>query len=1015
MKTSGTMNNVQKLILSIIISCLSLCGFAQTSPIYVAPSLTPPYSLTLSDYTQLGSQRLVVTIMVNDVNISNLPVRLHLKMETTAGVTIENIPTINTAPIYLNGGQVLVLFGDDLADYFNINNLQFKGYSKEEYRRTGQLPEGFYRFTVEIRHAITGRLISNQGNTMAWIALGKPPVLKIPAEGEELGQIPGMPLTFSWIPSAIGIPNIAQQYTLEIWEMRIPGISPYVIAASMPAFYETTQMNNTLVIHPASLFLEPGMQYAWRVTASDLLGQVTFAEKGQSEVRTFTYQSVCDCVTNFTIDQRGKNATLRWENEPNHTSFYVEMENPETGWSNRQVVFDNRMELRDLEPGKKYNIRVQAVCNSNEENASDFTEWKTLVIPENRPVETDCPECGCDTQFPQKEITNFTLRDNLQPGDTIVTPDGSTRYILKTVEPQGNGVYKGIFLFWWEYYRVKIICEYWDLSVNTDNVIVNYDFKSVYNPQFLLDVDAATEYIDNLTETISKGLTDNKEKDIQKLDFAIPNNPVADYNEETGKLVIYSENGEIAGTIDGENGFPAIVEDKDGNRYELDEKGDIAPLNPDISPDYALGEWDKYAYIAKLKNSIDLDAIDGEKITKGHSRNYFVVDETIDAYITLQIDSNRYQRDYKCRWYIDSLCINPDELQSELVLNKKAGAYKIEARRNDTLLLTLTAVFIDAPEIIFKTNSTYDGEYGFDDNLFDDIAVKNEHQELEGLSKYRIPFMSLPVGEKATIEANLMMDKRNLTKEDLENIEIQFTSSFGLSISKKNLLANSLGGLRVKLSEFKDNKLDIDVFSNSINENANISAYIGGNIAGKVLVESKEKLPTSQLIIVKVVINNNIGKNIDLNSVVREVDVLLNKRSYNQGFVQWEIKTDTFHVKLDSLNSLEDVLPELRPLYRKKKNTYVMFIAEVGGASGYGYPYNIDQYFYSVISTYKDNEKTYVHELGHNHGFLDLGVEFKNIFFDTQNFMDYTRQKRNMFWKHQWKEIYEIHKRHKEK
>jgi hypothetical protein len=130
-----------------------------------------------------------------------------------------------------------VLFGEDLNTYFHIDNLNFQGYSKEQYRRTGQLPEGFYRFTVEVRHFTTGRLISNRGTAMAWIAQGKPPVLKLPEDKAELGQIAGMPLTFSWIPNNTGIPSGGLQYVFEMWEMRIPGIDPYVVAASMPVFY----------------------------------------------------------------------------------------------------------------------------------------------------------------------------------------------------------------------------------------------------------------------------------------------------------------------------------------------------------------------------------------------------------------------------------------------------------------------------------------------------------------------------------------------------------------------------------------------------------------------------------------------------------------------------------------------------------------------------------------------------------------------------------------------------------
>ncbi len=188
------------LLLSLLVQMLFASQTAWTQsnyPIYVSPTLLPPYSLKLSDYSAYGSQRMMVTIVVNDLEVANLPVKLRVKMET-AGVTIENPITINTTPIYIDGGSATVLFGEDLVDYFNINNLQFKGYSKEAYSRSGQLPEGFYRFSVEVLHFHTNRVISNTGSVTAWIALGKPPVLRTPNNDVELGQYMGVPLTFSW-------------------------------------------------------------------------------------------------------------------------------------------------------------------------------------------------------------------------------------------------------------------------------------------------------------------------------------------------------------------------------------------------------------------------------------------------------------------------------------------------------------------------------------------------------------------------------------------------------------------------------------------------------------------------------------------------------------------------------------------------------------------------------------------------------------------------------------------------
>ncbi|MDR1652666.1 MAG: hypothetical protein LBS01_03265, partial [Prevotellaceae bacterium] len=213
------MSKLRHIFLTFLLSLAGVSAYCQGSyPIFVQPVLRPPYSLRLSDYGQPGGQRLVVTLRVNDVSVTNLPVRLHIKMETFDGRGVETMPNIVVVPTYLGGGQTAVLFGEDLAPYFNIDNLVFKGYSKEQYRRTGQLPEGFYRVTVEVREFSTGKLVSNRGTAIGWFALGKPPILKYPDDNAQLGDIAGVPLTFTWQPTNVGIPGANIQYVFEMWE-----------------------------------------------------------------------------------------------------------------------------------------------------------------------------------------------------------------------------------------------------------------------------------------------------------------------------------------------------------------------------------------------------------------------------------------------------------------------------------------------------------------------------------------------------------------------------------------------------------------------------------------------------------------------------------------------------------------------------------------------------------------------------------------------------------------------------
>ncbi|GEM_PF-1578321 len=516
---------------------------AQSSyPIYVSPNLTPPYSLKLSDYSKFGSQQLVVNIAVNDLSVSNLPVKLHIRFETV-GVTIENIPNLSTTPIYLDGGAASILFGDDLKDYFDINNLVFKGYSKEAYKRTGQLPEGFYKISVEVRHFQTNRLISNQGTASAWIAIGKPPLLKLPESNTEIGEFKGMPLVFSWYPINLGSPvsEGSVQYKFEMWELRVEGVSPYTVAATVPNFYEETTQNTMLSIIPASMLMTPGMKYAWRVTASDLSGFVPFEQDGHSEIRVFTYRSKCETAKNLKSKLRGTNGFFAWETARNHTSYNVELRKPETSWLSASETFDNKAEFFDLDYSTTYELRVQSVCDNDPSMVSDFTGWEKLKTPEKRtkPDSTSCPNCGCGDNAGAGTIENIELKRDLKAGDTLVNRFGTTRFILKSVEQTGDGVYKGQFYFWAEIWKLKFICDYWDLSANTDKVILNMDFLSVYNPQFLLDVDAATDYLNGLADALAVLTSSAKIKDT----LGVNENVLSYYVSDNGELIAITVGG----------------------------------------------------------------------------------------------------------------------------------------------------------------------------------------------------------------------------------------------------------------------------------------------------------------------------------------------------------------------------------------------------------------------------------------------------------------------------------------
>ena len=83
---------LKRIVNILLLLLLSIVTFAQRTPITVTTILTPPYTTSLFTMAESGSTRLMVNLLVNDVTITEIPVKLHIKMES-AGITIESIPT----------------------------------------------------------------------------------------------------------------------------------------------------------------------------------------------------------------------------------------------------------------------------------------------------------------------------------------------------------------------------------------------------------------------------------------------------------------------------------------------------------------------------------------------------------------------------------------------------------------------------------------------------------------------------------------------------------------------------------------------------------------------------------------------------------------------------------------------------------------------------------------------------------------------------------------------------------
>ncbi|MBP5412377.1 MAG: hypothetical protein J6Y47_03875, partial [Bacteroidales bacterium] len=245
----------------------------QNYPVRTMVQYTPPYSLFLGDF---ATPKLIVTLTGQDLLDANCPIKLSISLECQ-NVKVTTKPSYSPTPIYINGGQTIVLTGADLAQYFDIHNLDFQGITAAKYLQDGQLPEGLYRLNIKVINYNDNRTISNTAFKLFNAKMGKPPLL---AQPKNKTLIPPaqqtMPIVFSWTPQTIG----AFRYVFELWECAVPGIPVETVVSTVRPIDTQTFNTSQFSFHPAKVNMKPGTEYAWRVTVEDPHNQQRFSNQG---------------------------------------------------------------------------------------------------------------------------------------------------------------------------------------------------------------------------------------------------------------------------------------------------------------------------------------------------------------------------------------------------------------------------------------------------------------------------------------------------------------------------------------------------------------------------------------------------------------------------------------------------------------------------------------------------------------------------------------------------------------
>ena len=363
---------------------LTLTAKSQRFPVQANVQLLPPYSISLADYASPEVDRVRLNLLLLDLTRPTYDVRLRLLIEGT-GIRIETDPAFNPPPITIEAGVPAILTGIDLAPYFDTGNLVFSGISKQQYERQGVLPEGFYRFTIQVTDARRrDRIVARDAFTQAWLALGEPPLLNTPFCGSEVRINEGQQnLIFSWTPIGIN-PNAAMgtEYEFTLVEVRPSGRNPNdAINTTRPLYRVTTDATGFVygITEPPLL---SGITYAWHIRAIDPNGLDRFKNQGYSKVCSFIVpeeEVPLGAPTDVSANAESeRSARVTWRTVPEGNGYrveYREADNPNAEWfGTDEPTQDGELVVTDLRPATEYEARVASL-------RSNFAStWSETVI-----------------------------------------------------------------------------------------------------------------------------------------------------------------------------------------------------------------------------------------------------------------------------------------------------------------------------------------------------------------------------------------------------------------------------------------------------------------------------------------------------------------------------------------------------------------------------------------------------------------------------------------------------------
>lgn len=433
------------IVLALWIS-FSLPAFAQDGQFGVNATLTLPRANSpfLNDYSHPASGTFLL-LRLTDQDVTALDVRLHFRLILVG----QDIPLIETRSDFSN--EVISLLqsvpqlvtATDLQNVLATQNLAYPGffgaYSREDFLRTGQLPEGRYRFELYAVDANrTDRRVSNIASAFITTTLSDPPQWTQPRADQVVSASDPQNVVFQWSPNnGLGAaPTAETSYTFRIWELADPNLEPNWITQSLAPLEEITTRQSQLVLNQTNTPLIPGQRYAIQVQARMTNERALFRNEGRSEVRTFQFGHACTEASQFVATTNTPfRASLAWQSGEANDNFTLKFrEAGSRGTWHEQSSRQATLELDQLKAATEYEYQVFPACGTLRAPASEVLTFNTPSQPKSS------VPLACGNQWAPDTITNQEPMAQARFGDQWTI--GGFDLFVNQLEGQ-NGTFSG--------------------------------------------------------------------------------------------------------------------------------------------------------------------------------------------------------------------------------------------------------------------------------------------------------------------------------------------------------------------------------------------------------------------------------------------------------------------------------------------------------------------------------------------------------------------------------------------